>query len=250
MEACTTQLACVGSRRNARKVEPECKEADMLNQVKTPIVFVAMVGMVAGLAACSGGSSSDSVTVEGNVAVAYVKRPVSALGNPTDAVVTGQGGDLYMRDKSSPSAAETNITGSYTMGQGDVNHPNVSFDGTKIVFAMRGPNDANWAIWEYDTASKAAPRRITCDAASQGAPIQGDDTEPAYLPDGRIVFISNRQETTKKQMQAQSVAQGGLQPASYTYVDEYDREQTAVLHVMDSDGKNCHQISFDQSHDR
>jgi len=71
----------------------------MRNQVKTQIVFVAMVGMVAGLAACSGGSSSDSVTVEGNVAVAYVKRPVSALGNPTDSVVTGQGGDLYLCDK-------------------------------------------------------------------------------------------------------------------------------------------------------
>ncbi|HEX9496808.1 MAG TPA: hypothetical protein VF926_00085, partial [Mycobacterium sp.] len=131
-----------------------------------------------------------------------------------------------------------------TNGQGDVNHPTVSFDGTKIVFAMRGPNDANWSIWEYDTVTKAAPRRIACDAA-----FQGDDTEPAYLPDGRIVFVSNRQETTKRQMQAQGIAQG-LQPTSYTYVDEYDREQTTVLHVMNSDGSNCRQISFDQSHDR
>src|SRR5467141_3178516 len=172
----------------------------------------AIAVIVAGLAACTG---SGSTVVEGDVAVAFVKRPVSALGNPTDAVVTGQGGDLYIRDKSSPSATETNITGSYTMGQGDVNHPNVSFDGTKIVFAMRGPNDANWSIWEYDTVIKSI-RRIACDAAAQG-----DDTEPDYLPAGRIVFISNRQETTKRQMQAQSAAQGGLQPASYTYVDEY-----------------------------
>ena len=202
----------------------------------------AIAGSVVGLAACTGGGSS--VTVDGDVAIAYVKRPVSALGNPTDAVVTGQGGDLFVRDKSSPSATETNVTGSYTMGQGDVTHPDVSFDGTKIVFAMRGPADSSWAIWEYDNTAKTM-RRITCDATAQG-----DDTEPAYLPDGRIVFISNRQETTKKQMQAQSVAQGGLSPASYTYVDEYDREQSAVLHVMNSDGGNCHQISFDQSHDR
>jgi hypothetical protein len=181
--------------------------------------------------------------VDGDVAIAYVKRPVSALGNPTDAVVTGQGGDLYVRDKSSPSSTETNVTGAYTKGQGDVTHPDVSFDGTKIVFAMRGPTDPSWSIWEYDTASKAM-RRVACDATAQG-----DDTEPAYLPDGRIVFISNRQETTKRQMQAQGTAQG-LQPASYTYVDEYDREQTTVLHVMNSDGSNCHQISFDQSHDR
>jgi hypothetical protein len=201
-----------------------------------------MTGVVAGLAACTG-NSPDSITVQGDVAIAYVKRPVSALGNPTDAVTTGQGGDLYVRDKSSPSGTETNITASLTNGQGDVNHPDVSFDGTKIVFAMRRPADSNWGIWEYDTATKTV-RRIACDAAAQG-----DDTEPSYLPDGRIVFISNRQETTKRQMQAVGAAQG-LSPASYTYVDEYDREQTAVLHVMNSDGSNCRQISFDQSHDR
>ena len=201
----------------------------------------AIACIVAGLAACTG--SGSSVTVEGDVAIAYVKRPVSALGNPTDAVVTGQGGDLYMRDKSSPSGTETNITGPYTNGQGDVTQPAVSFDGTKIVFAMRRPADANWGIWEYDTGTKAM-RRIACDAA-----VQGDDTEPTYLPDGRIAFVSNRQETTKGQMLAQGTAQG-LQPASYTYVDEYEREQTTVLHVMNSDGSNCRQISFDQSHDR
>ena len=202
----------------------------------------AAAGMVAGLAACTG-KTTDSITVQGDVAIAYVKRPVSALGNPTDAVVTGQGGDLYMRDKSSPSGTETNLTAPLTNGQGDVNHPDVSFDGTKIVFAMRRPADPNWSIWEYDNVNKSM-RRIVCDA-----PVQGDDNEPAYLPDGRIVFISNRQETTKRQMQARGAAQG-LSPASYTYVDEYDREQTAVLHVMNSDGSGCHQISFDQSHDR
>jgi len=216
----------------------------MRDQIMRKSIFAAYVGVLAGVTACTGGSSSDSVTVAGDVAIAYVKRPVSALGNPTDAVVTGQGGDLYLRDKSSPSGSETNLTGSHTNGRGDVNHPTVSFDGTKIVFAMRGPNDANWSIWEYDTVTKAVPRRIACDAA-----FQGDDTEPAYLPDGRIVFVSNRQETTKRQMQAQGIALG-LQPTSYTYVDEYDREQTTVLHVMNSDGSNCRQISFDQSHDR
>lgn len=212
----------------------------MSSQSENRIWVIAAV--VAGLAACTGGSS-DSITVAGDVAIAYVKRPVSALGNPTDAVVTGQGGDLYLRDKSSPSGTEINLTGAYTNGQGDVAHPNVSFDGKKIVFAMRRPTDASWSIWEYDSASQSM-RRIACDAAAQG-----DDTEPAYLPDGRIVFISNRQETTKRLMQTQGTAQG-LQPTSYTYVDEYDREQTAVLHVMNSDGSSCHQISFDQSHDR
>ena len=50
----------------------------------------AFAGMAVGVAACTG--SSDSITVEGNVAVAYVKRPVSALGNPkiVQAGHTGQ----------------------------------------------------------------------------------------------------------------------------------------------------------------
>src|SRR6266850_8128607 len=150
METCTTPQGCVGSHRNARRERPERKEADMRDQIMSKSVFGVMVSVVAGVVACTGGSSSDSVTVEGDVAIAYVKRPVSALGNPTDSVVTGQGGDLYIRDKSSPSASETNVTGSYTQGQGDVSDPEVSYDGTKLIFAMRGPNDAKWSIWEYD----------------------------------------------------------------------------------------------------
>jgi hypothetical protein len=204
------------------------------------------------LGACSQGGNSDSVTVEGNVPIAYVKRPVSTLGNPTDSIMTGSGGDLYMRDKSSPSGTETNVTGALTQGVGDVSDPEVSFDGTKILFAMRcggqsaqtcrdpdstGANDTRWRVWEYDTVAKQS-HRILCDAAAPG-----DDVDPAYLPDGRIVFVSNRQEGTKKVMQAQ-----GITP--YTYVDEYEREQVTALHVMNSDGSNCKQISFNQSHDR
>src|SRR5712672_1943613 len=166
-EGCTIRQGCVGNHRSARRQRPKRKEAYMRDQIMRKSVFVALAATVAGVAACTGGGSSDSVTVAGDVAIAYVKRPVSALGNPTDAVVTGQGGDLYLRDKSSPSSTETNLTGSYTNGQGDVNHPNVSFDGTKIVFAMRGRTDANWSIWEYDNATKSM-RRITCDAAFPG----------------------------------------------------------------------------------
>jgi len=207
----------------------------MRNQIERKIVLGAMAGVVAGLVACT--SKTDSITVDGDVAIAYVKRPVSALGNPTDAVVTGQGGDLYIREKSSPSAPESNVTGSYTQGQGDVSDPEVSYDGNKLLFAMRGPNDARWSIWEHDI-SRRQLRRISCDAA-----VQGDDVDPAYLPDGRIVFVSNRQEGTRRQMLAQ-----GITP--YTYVDEYEREATTALHVMNSDGTNCRQISFNQSHDR
>ena len=189
------------------------------------------------LSGCGSGGDSDSVTVEGNVAIAYVKRPNSTSGNPTDSIMSGQGGDLYVRDKSSPSASETNITNSQTGGRGDVSDPEVSYDGTRLLFAMRRPGDRYWSIWEYDI-SRRQLRRIVCDATAQG-----DDVDPAYLPDGRIVFTSNRQEGTYRQMVAK-----GITP--YKYVDEYEREETTALHVMNSDGSNCRQISFNQSHDR
>lgn len=204
------------------------------------------------LTGCGSGGDSDSVTVEGDVPIAYVKRPVATLGNPTDSVMFSAGGDLYLREKSSPSAPEINVTSAYTQGRGDVSDPEVSYDGKKIIFSMRCPtgsakacydyhNDGNtntnWNIWEYVIASKQL-QRLSCDAASTG-----DDVDPAYLPDGRVVFVSSRQEGTKRLMQAQGVT-------PYTYVDEYEREDVTALHVMDADGKNCRQISFNQSHDR
>jgi hypothetical protein len=208
-----------------------------LNIAKFSYGIVLTTALLIILTGCSSGGGSDSVTVEGDVPIAYVKRPVATLGNPTDSVMFSAGGDLYIREKSSPSAPEINVTGDYTQGRGDVSDPEVSYDGAKILFAMRGPNDRNWGIWEHVIASKQL-RRLSCDAASTG-----DDVDPAYLPDGRIVFVSSRQEGTKRLMQAQ-----GITP--YTYVDEYEREAVTALHVMDADGKNCRQISFNQSHDR
>lgn len=211
-------------------------------RVIRPLILLALA---TGLIACSG----ESTTVEGDVSVAYVKRPVDSLGNPTDAVEFTEGGDLYMREKSSPSAPETNLTGSLTNGRGDVSDPEVSYDGTKILFAMRcitgasnsclnpdgSGNDSNWRIWEYNILQKSFTR-IRCTAASGTTP-PGDDVDPAYLPDGRIVFVSNRQVKSQ-------------QTNGFAYLDEYERERTTTLHVMDSNGQNCHQISYNQSHDR
>jgi len=213
---------------------------------------VLVISVLVLLSACSAGTS-DSVTVDGDVPIAYVMRPVSAIGNPTEAITYTAGGDLYMRDKSSPSAPETNITGAYTKGHGDVSDPEVSYDGTKLLFAMRcetgasasclNPdgtgNDTSWRIWEYDLSRKSFTR-IRCDASAPG-----DDVDPAYLPNGHIVFVSNRQEASRQHMLEEHPTQ-----TSFAYLDEYERQRTTALHVMDANGQNCHQISFNQSHDR
>lgn len=196
------------------------------------------VGLAAGsvLGGCSSGEPG-SVVAQGDVAIAYVKRKVETLGNPTDAIMFAPGGDLYMRERSSVTAPEICITCAETNGQGDVSDPEVSYDATKLLFTMRKPGDPGWRIREYDLATKQI-RTIDCDAAAPG-----DDVDPAYLPDGRIVFVSNRQERSRQLMAA-----AGETP--FAYLDEYERERVTTLHVMNNDGSNCHQISFNQSHDR
>ena len=193
-------------------------------------IFLA-VGSLVVVDGCSPGSSGTDTASAQDVPIAYVKRPInaqsmnSAVGNPTDSVTFHAGGDLYVRDISSPSASERNITSVYTQGRGDVSDPEVSYDGKLILFSMKGPGDSTWNIWEYDREADTLRRVIPDDAAAN----QGDDVDPAYLPDGRIVFSSNRQQKT-------------VQTAGYRYVDEYDRETSTVLHVMNADGKGKKEI--------
>jgi len=204
--------------------------------------YALALGLLLTLGGCGGSdgeTANEAVVVEGDFPIVFAKRDVGAVGNPTDGVIFRPGGDLLMRDLSSPSAQEMNLTAAYTQGQGDVSDPEVSYDGTRIVFSMRGPNDPTWNIWEYEVETDAL-RRIVSDDAQANA---GDDVDPAYLPDGRIVFSSNRQEKSRQVLQ-----QKGVEP--YAHLDEYERERAILLHVVNSDGTEIKQISFNQSHDR
>jgi hypothetical protein len=214
---------------------------------------MAAAATAAVLAGCTGGTDgpTSSVTVAGDVPIAYVKRAASVRMNPTNGAPGAPGGDLIIRDKSSPSAPEHNVTAAFTQGAGDVSDPEVSYDGKKIVFAMRCPaaNSATvggtpactgrWNIWEYDMSAGVPAsgtfRRLT-------ASTSDDDVDPAYLPAGRgFVFSSNRQ--------AKSRANQALGRA-YFALDEYERERVFNLHTMNAEGGNIEQISFNQSHDR
>ena len=94
---------------------------------------VAALGLGAVLAGCSGGGSNETVTVEGDVPIAYVKRSTAMSINPTDGTPSAPGGDLMIREKSSPGAPEPNLTARFTLGKGDVSDPEVSYDGKRIV---------------------------------------------------------------------------------------------------------------------
>ncbi len=205
------------------------------------------------LVGCSGGSTSASstVVVQGDVPIAYAMRVNTIGANPTNGAPTAPGGDLFIREKSSASAIEHNITAQFTQGKGDASGPETSYDGKKIVFSMRCPTSnsstigglpactGRWNVWEYDMTvgglTGGTFRRITASTAS-------DDVDATYLPAGRgFVFTSNRQ--TKSSVD---------QALGHTYyaLDEYERERVFNLHTMDADGKAVTQISFNQSHDR
>ncbi|MCY7314325.1 MAG: hypothetical protein LH480_01480 [Rubrivivax sp.] len=205
------------------------------------------------LAACNGSGTSggDTVTVNGDVPIAYVKRSTDVGMNPTDGTGSAAGGDLMLREKSSASAVEHNLTSRFTQGQGDASDPEVSYDGKRIVFSMKCPaaNTATigglpactgrWNIWEYEIGSGSLAggsfKRLTASTAH-------DDADPVYLPANRGVIFSSNRQAKSSQMQALGRA--------YFAADEYERERVLNLHSMAADGSNIQQISFNQSHER
>jgi hypothetical protein len=207
------------------------------------------------MTACSGGGSvnvgtgqtPDPATVD--FPIFYVKRTIPEdtddLRQLRDTVPAA---NLFKRDRAAPSAPETNITARVTgTNNYDVKDVDVSYDGKKVIFAMRGPLDDNqdeedpptWGIWEYDLVADDLHRVIPSDTVA----AEGNDVSPHYLPDGRIVFSSTRQRTSK------AILLDENKPQFEAQTD--DRSESGfVLHVMNGDGSGIHQISFNQSHDR
>lgn len=222
-----------------------------------PLGRAACFLLSASVAGCSGdggsvspgsGQSPDPIVLD--FPIAYVKRAVPAQ----DAMLVDArrlrtfepGGDLYVRDRASPSAAERNVTAEVTMGRGDVRDVEPSYDGSKLVFALHEPlvpgadpdEQPTWDIWEYVVATQTLRRVFASDTVAR----QGEDVAPHYLPDGRIVFSSTRQRQSKAILLDEGKPQFAAQ-------DEDRREPAFVLHVMTKDGSDIRQISFNQSHD-
>lgn len=224
------------------------------------VAWLTGLAFVATLVGCSGdgsvgvGSGQDPDPVALDFPVAYVKAPVPVADpnnpmQPTDARelrTFNIGADLYVRDRASPSATETNVTEAITQGLGDVRDVEISEDGTLVLFAMRAQfienadeeDQPTWNIWQYDIPNDTLTRLIVSDIFAEG----GHDTAPQFLPDGRILFTSTRQRQSKATLLDEGKPQ-------YEFQDEDRNEPAFVLHVMEADGSNIRQISFNQSHD-
>ncbi|MDY0167726.1 MAG: LamG-like jellyroll fold domain-containing protein [Thermoguttaceae bacterium] len=110
------------------------------------------------------------------------------------------------------------------LGHGVYTHPNLSWDGTRLLFCFKGEPEGDTSIYEIGVDGSNL-RRLT-DPGPANDLYHGHgggqhDVAPAYLPDGRIVFLSTRPS--------------GLVPCNNTGV--------AILHVMNADGSDIHPIS-------
>ena len=227
-----------------------------INRMDNWLTALCMSGVL--LTGCGGGSgggggSQDPDPFVNDSGLAFVQRPLmmddsGELIQPDirEVLTFNAGADLFYRELASPSAPERNVTGGFTGGLGDVKDVEVSYDGGKLLFTMRAPeiegadpeDQPTWNIWEYDIAANQLRRIVASDITAEA----GQDVAPYYLPDGRIIFSSTRQRQSKAALLDEGKPQ-------FAALDEDRNEHAMVLHVMNSDGSDIHQVSFNQSHD-
>jgi hypothetical protein len=216
--------------------------------------LLALVFPLLALVGCSSGISGHAPGLAGpqsqdpgtfTYPLAYIKRPPTTKDiDARDLITSTAGGDLYIRDQASAGGVEVNLTKSITTGGGDVRDLDVSPDGKKLLFSLRLPlikgakeiNQPTWKIYQYDAVLKTVTQ-LTNDSTRRG-----HDVGAHYLPDGRIVFASTRQTGT------QGILIDEGRPEYPAQTD--DRKQDIfLLHVMNADGSNIQQISFNTNHD-
>lgn len=224
------------------------------------------------LTACGGGSGGDGSNggqapdpVVVDIPVAYIQRPipVDEAGEPVypDVFMPDSftpGGELYLKARATTQAEVVNITRAAFAEHEffDAENPNydvkdvaVDSAGTRLLFAMRAPLDPDldeddedqptWNIWEYHLATKVLRRVISSEFEAE----KGHDVSPRYLPDGRIIFSSNRQKRSKEILLDEGKPQFGA-------VTTQDNDITSfLLHSMKDDGTAIEQLTYNQSHD-
>jgi hypothetical protein len=141
----------------------------------------------------------------------------------------GGGGIYVLENPSAPRSAWTirpviDATTPNTLGVGVYSHPELSWDASRLLFCFKGEPTGSTCIYEIGIDGTGL-RRLTNPATERdsyhGSQSGQHDVAPAYLPDGRIVFLSTRPS--------------GLVPCNNTGV--------AILHVMRADGTDIHPIS-------
>ena len=110
------------------------------------------------------------------------------------------------------------LTTLFSTTRGGLRDPQIHYDAGKLVFAYRPDGGEHYHLYELNIDGTGL-RQLT------DGPF--DDIEPAYLPDGGIVFVSSR---AKRWVNCWTT-------------------QVAVLHRCDADGGNIRELSSNNEHD-
>jgi hypothetical protein len=221
---------------------------------------LALLGATLLLSACGGGGggglSGDDQSVDPGAVeypIAYIRRPVpepdeAEPNNLQDPFAFQPGGRLFVRSRADGDAPEINVADVLFPEQTelyDVKDLTVSPDGKLLAFALHAPmienadpiDQPSWDIYVYNFATRELKPMI-----SSKNRAEGNDVAPQFLDDGSIVFVSDRQ-TRSRELLASSGS-----PA-YSGAEESRQRKAGVLHVMNEDGNDIRQVSFNQSHD-
>lgn len=256
---------------------PECKFSGLTlsnKKIRQKALFAGSgLGLCAVLSACSLGSTSDPVAfcpTTSDGAVVFVKRPLLFDEDDVNELLEDDlrrpesfrpGARLFLKGSTLPEAEAVDITStvfsdpSFLNEDGellyDVKDLSVSYDATQLAFAMRAPDiegadeadQPKWNIWTYSFETCQLDRAIDSDTTAEA----GHDISPDFLPDGRIVFSSTRQQIGK------AILLDEGKPQYSALVDDNGLRNQDVaafsLHVMDAETQDIQQISFNQSHD-
>jgi len=128
------------------------------------------------------------------------------------------GENLYLLSPIWPREKQrlTNLT---KLTGGAVQGPELSYDGTKVLFAMRrNAQTDGFHIFQMNVDGSGLTRLTDGNC---------NDVDPAYLPDGRIIFCSDRAG----------------------YHEFYHQERSRVIYVMNADGSDIQQVTFNPNQD-
>lgn len=223
--------------------------------------FILIIFLLVG---CNGQGNStngqtDPVLVE--YPVVYIERSINKAGeedtvpvefsarNPTEF---NAGAHLVIKNNAFVDSPSTSLTSTlFTDESGtpqaiDIRDLRVSPDGQSFLVSIRAPEIENadddeqptWNIWRYQLADKSFAPIIQSEIIAE----QGDDLMASYLPDGRIIFASTRQRLSRAILLDEGKPQ-------YTANNETGNDAALNLHIMQADGSEINQISFNMSHD-
>ncbi|GAW95793.1 MULTISPECIES: PD40 domain-containing protein [Colwellia] len=201
----------------------------------------------------------DAVLVE--YPVVYIERSINSMADDALTPVAfsarnpakfNPGARLIVKNNAFADSPSTILTADlFTDAQGtvqaiDIRDLSVSPDGQSFLVSLRAPaipdvddnEQPKWNIWRYQLADKSFQPIIKSAVIAQ----QGDDLMASFLPDGRIIFASTRQRLARAILLDEGKPQ-------YTALNESGQESAFNIHVMQADGSDISQISFNMSHD-